>query len=432
METLRPIEISEYYINRVASGLSKYFFDNIFSEIFDILKDNTVINSKDDVINAIKNGRIWYEKGAFRGKFNNSISKTLEEMGAKFRNNAYYIPKSAIPFEYLQVLGIVSAKATAKGNAIVKFLGGLALTQIDLRVFIQETVEMMFKKLELDILKSAQEKRIPVIELGIVQPKIKLPKSKTKDIEKYWKEQDKKADKFRKAIKDADKKGKDTSALKDQLKAHNIDALENAPILDVNIDDIKLDAKSKKIAQDYTYNMEYWVKKWEVKNIVKMREDVLKMIQEGARIPRIQEYFEKRWKIAKNKALFLATQESHLAGSIIKATDYQSMGCDSFKWLRSTSKEKRELHKAYYGRVFKFNEPPLLDEKLGIKGLPRQIWNCKCQMSPVVPDIYTMMGNKKEFNGKYGIIGKIKNSIYGTECDNNAWRYRRFGEGQTL
>ena len=41
METLRPVEISEYYINRIASAMSKYFWENIFKGIFEILKDKT-------------------------------------------------------------------------------------------------------------------------------------------------------------------------------------------------------------------------------------------------------------------------------------------------------------------------------------------------------------------------------------------------------
>ena len=38
METLKPIEISEYYINRVTRGLERYFWDNLFGKIFEILK----------------------------------------------------------------------------------------------------------------------------------------------------------------------------------------------------------------------------------------------------------------------------------------------------------------------------------------------------------------------------------------------------------
>lgn len=431
METLRPVEVSEYYINRVASGMSKYFWDNIFKEIFDILKDITVYNSKDDVINAIRNGSIWYENGAFRTKsrFSNGIASTLESMGAKFSRNAYYIVKSQIPFEYVTVIDFVAAQAAAKANRISNFLAGLGtvLSQISLKQYIEATVDLMYRKLEVDILKSAQEKKVPVIELGIVQPKVKLPKAQTKNLEKYWKEQDKKSDDLRKAIKEADKKGEDTSELKAALKQTQIDAFANSPQVEFKLDDLALDEKSKKIAQDYTYNMEFWVKKWEAKNISLMRQDVLKMIGEGARVPRIQEYFEKRWKIAKDKAHFLAVNESHLAASVIKAADYQALGANSFRWGRSSSKEKRELHKTYYGKIFRFDEPPIIDEKLGIKGLPRQIWNCKCHMLMVPPTLEQIMGKYKEVrNAKRNIFKRIFNS---TQRDNNAWRYRRFGEG---
>ena len=206
MDTLKPVEVSKYYIDRVASGMSRYFWDNIFKGIFDILKNNSVENSKDNVINALKSGRIWYENGAFRTKtrFSSKVSATLEAMGARFQYNAYYIAESLIPFEYVQVIAFVNAQNLAKANRILEHLGGLAavLAGISLDKYIEIAVELMFKKLQLDIVKSAQEAKIPVIELGIVQPKVKLPKEKTKPLEQYWKEQDKKANELRKAIKE--------------------------------------------------------------------------------------------------------------------------------------------------------------------------------------------------------------------------------------
>lgn len=436
MDTLRPVEVSEYYINRVASGMSKYFWDNIFKEIFDILKDNTVSNSKDDVINALKSGRIWYENGAFRGKFNNAISTTLEQIGAKFRNGAYYISKSAIPFEYVTVIDFVAAQGVAKASRISDFLLrlGSLLPLIDLKDYIEATVDLMFKKLQLDIVKSAQEKKVPVIELGIVQPDAKFPKDKIKDLEKYWQTQDEKTKELREIIKKAEKQGKDTTDLRAKLKDQQIDAFHNAPKVEFKIDDIALDAKSKKIAQDYTYNMQFWVKKWETKDIIKMRQEVLKMIQEGARVPRIAEYFEKRWKVAKDKAHFLAVNESHLAGSVIKSAEYQALGANSFVWGRSSSKEKRELHKTYYGKTFRFDDPPIIDENLGIKGLPRQVWNCKCHLLIQPPTLEEIINKHTEVrNAKRNLFTKIKYTIKNsTQRNNNAWRYRRFGEGQTL
>ena len=436
METLKPVEVSEYYITRVASGMSRYLWDNIFKKIFEILKDKTVYNSKDDVLKALRNGTIWYENGAFRGKFTNSISKTLEDLGAKFRNGAYVIDLSLIPSDYSHFIAFVKAQNFAKANDLLTYLLGLSLIlpQVELKDYIQPAVEGMYKNLELNLIKAAQEKNVPVIELGIVQPKVKIPKAKAKNIEKYWKEYDKKADEITKQIFTLDKDAKDTKVdievLKEQLEDLRKDTIEQAPQLDIQIDDIELDAQSKKIAEDYTYNMQYWVKKWEVKNIIKMRQDVLKMIQQGARVPRIQEYFEKRWKIAKNKAQFLAINESHLAASVIKATQYQIIGCPGYKWGRSSSKEKRLLHEKYYGKFFTWDDKPIIDEELGIRGYPRQIWNCKCHMLVVVPTINEMLEKRNEVkNAKRNIFKKIFNS---KQLNNNSWRYRRFGQRQTL
>jgi uncharacterized protein with gpF-like domain len=176
--------------------------------------------------------------------------------------------------------------------------------------------------------------------------------------------------------------------------------------------------------------MKYWIQKWEAKNIIKMREDIVDMYQKGARISAIQEYIEKRWKIARDKAKFLAENECGLVSATVQATMWQETGATKFVWRRSVSKEKRKLHKEYYNKTFEFANPPIIDEKLGIKGLPRQIWNCKCQMSVVVPSIDEIMEARKR---NKNVIRRITNAIKDcTQCDNNPWRYRRFGQGQTL
>lgn len=434
---LKPITVSEKDIKKVADEMSRYFWENIFKEIFDILNDDTniVYNSMDDVIKAIKNGRIYYENGAFRTEttFSNAVSKTLEDMGAVFKYGRYYIDKSQIPFEYLQALGAVEIQTASKLAKIGTFLGGLkeVLNKIDLKTYIQEAAKTMFKKVELEFLKDAQEKKVPIIELNLLKPKVDLPQKEVKKVESYWKEQDKKAQELRKAIDKAKAKGQDTQELKEKLKEQQKYSYTNAPTLDFTLDDVKLDERSRKIAEDYTYNMKYWVKNWETKNIVEMRKDILKMIEEGARIPRIQEYFEKRWKIAKNKAKFLADNESRLANSVIQSTNAQLAGSTTFKWGKSASKERRKLHLQYDGQIFRYDDPPIIDEVLGIKGLPRQIWNCKCFMIPLAPKITDLWGKATEIrNAKRNIFTRIQYTITnGKQCDYNLWKYRRFGEG---
>lgn len=430
MNTLKPVEISDYYIKRVASGMSKYFWDNIFSGIFKVLDDNNINNSTNDIINALREGTIWYDNGAFhtRDRFTNKVAKTLEEMGATYRRKAYYIEQNKLSNEILNTIALVKSTATRKALEIEQYLIGLTpiLEKLTAKDFIEITVKQMYKKLELDILKSAQEYKLPVIELGIVSPNVKTSKKQQKEIEQYWKTQDEKSSKIREQIRKA-KSPEEKNKLRDKLVEHQKETYANAPTLDVKLEEYELNKVSEEIANDYVYNMNYWIKKWEAKNIIEMRKEIADMVQKGVRVPELKAYFEKRWKIAKNKAQFLAENESRLAGSVIQATQYQKLGCTQFKWGRSTSIEKRKLHKEYYNKIFDFNNPPIIDEKLGIKGLPRQIWNCKCQMLCVAPSLAQTIKRTEEIrNAKRNIFTRIKNSM---QRSNSNWRYRRYGEG---
>ena len=432
-DTLRPVEMNEFYIRRIASGMAKYFWDAIFEKIFQILKSNEVTNSKDELKNAIKSGQVWYKDGAFRTskRFSNAVSSILEKLGAKYKNNAYFINLHSLPSDYIYLINTVNSLALNKSYLIENYLAGLApiLNKLTVNDYIEANVENMVKQLQISIIKSAQEKKIPVIELDLVSPKIRIPKAKRINIEKYWEDQDNKALNIQKAILKAPNEA-DKIILKQQLFEHRKKTFENVPQIDVSISEIELDKESAKIAHDYVYNMNYWVKKWEVKNIVKMRQDVLDMVQKGVRVPELQTYFEKRWKVSKDKALFLADNESHLVGSVIKANEYQKMGCTQFKWGRSSSKEKRKSHEKLYNRIFDFDNPPVIDEKLDIKGFPRQIWNCKCHMLIVPPSLNGLFEQEEEVrNAKRNYFEHIKYKIRNSKQRNyNSWRYRRYGE----
>lgn len=213
---------------------------------------------------------------------------------------------------------------------------------------------------------------------------------------------------------------------------------------------VRTKEQAKKVTEDYIHNMDYWVKKWKEKEIVKMRQDVANMVKDGARTETIKKYFMNRWGIAERKAEFLARNESGIAGSVIKATHYQDMGCTHFKWLRSTSKEKRELHLEYaketgnqYGlggtNIFSFSDPPIIEQiKVGNsfvpkpdgqKGLPQQTYNCSCNLVGIKnPQYY--INRKKIENAKRNIFAKIKYAIQNRKQRNNyPWRYRRLGQG---
>lgn len=513
-DTFKPVHISEYFLKQIAAGLKKEIYDTLFKQIFAVLNDNSILNDKNTLTNAIRSGRIYYENGAFKSSkpFSNAVAYELEKLGAKYRNGAYYIARAQLPLEIENTLALVVAREAAKVAALNSLLARLAQTvgeDTTVKVFIEKATERMFKKLQTDLEATTSTGKVPVIDISVDIPELELPESWYEEADSFYGTGSNKGKKGKKGKGKGKNKGGGTSGGSgssgdgsgneggsgegsdgsnnppvdpDSNGAENpptdgngntedesTDGSNPPPVDDgaeetsepkppkLNLDDVEIDKKSKKIAQDYIYNMDYWVKNWKAKEIVKMRRTVLYMTQNGARTETIKKYFMNRWGIAERKAEFLARNESGIAGSVIKATHYQDMGCTHFMWLRSTSIEKRPLHLEYaketgnqYGingtNIFSFSDPPVIEQVKvgegknasyvpkadGQKGLPGQIYNCSCNLVGIKNPQYYINRQKIE-NAKRNIFAKIKYAIQNRKQRNNyAWRYRRFGQGQEV
>ena len=416
VDSFKPVQISEYFLKQIAAGLKKEIYDSLFKQIFEVLNSNVIYNDKKTLTNAIQSGRIFYENGAFRSNkpFSNAVADELEKLGAKFKHGAYYIDRALLPVEIENALAIVAARETAKIAALNGLLARLAATvgqDIAVKLFIEKAVDRMFKKLQVDLEETTKERKVPVIDISVDIPEIDIADTDFQKIDDYH------------------------QLTKEERK--------NLEVPKLNLDEVVIDKRAKKIAEDYTYNMDYWVKNWKAKEIATMRRDLLDMVQSGARTDTIKKYFKTRWGIAERKAEFLARNESGIASSVLKATHYQDMGCTHFKWLRSTSKEKRELHLEYaketgnqYGiggtNIFAFDNPPIIDERTGQRGLPQETYNCSCNLVGIKnPQYY--INQKRIENAKRNIFTKIKYAIQNsTQRNNYPWRYRRFGQGQEV
>lgn len=413
VDSFKPVQISEYFLRQIAAGLKKEIYDSMFKQIFKVHNSNSIYNDKKTLTNAIQSGRIFYENGAFRSNkpFSNAVADELEKLGAKFKHGAYYIDRALLPVEIENSLAIVAARETAKIAALNGLLARLAATvgqDTAVKLFIEKAVERMFKKLQVDLEETTKERKVPVIDVSVDIPEIDIADTDFQKIDEYH-----------------------------QLTKEERKNIEGPKL---NLDEVVIAKRAKKIAEDYTYNMDYWVKNWKAKEITVMRRDVLEMVQNGARTDTIKKYFQTRWGIAERKAEFLARNESGIASSVLKATHYQDMGCTHFKWLRSTSKEKRELHLEYaketgnqYGiggtNIFAFDNPPIIDERTGQRGLPQETYNCSCNLVGIKNPQYYINRQKAE-NAKRNIFTKIKYAIQNSmQCNNYTWRYRRFGEG---
>lgn len=415
MSYLRVVEIKKRYLRLLATSLRRFFSVAIFNDIFAILDGKIFVqNDVNVILTALRTGRIYYEDGFFKTdkRFSNEVALELEKLGAVYKKSGYAIKLEQLPANIQSEISLLKVEAVTKLNSIDSFLQTLQLA--DVTPFVKGLVEQMFDSFCTDLAKSLEEKHIPVIQLPIDNPNIEIPEKQALEVSQYWKEKEEEAAKLRASYEWQKQYGdpKSTEKAQETLKLFQREKYKNAPKFDYTFPG---NPTSRQIAENYTYNLKYWVKNWSTQDIAKMREDIVEMTKKGARIAEIKKYFEDRWKVASDKAQFLARNEAGLASTAIKEWQYRKAGCTHFKWLPSTSREKRKLHEQHYNKIFSFDNPPKIDERLDLYGLPKQVWNCGCSMQVVVPkmeiknDAVTGLLRKFEFRDiKYSRFTKRK------------------------
>ena len=155
----------------------------------------------------------------------------------------------------------------------------------------------------------------------------------------------------------------------------------------VNIIDFEFTQQQKEeIARNYTSNIHLYIKDWVAKKIPEMRQKVQQAVLEGYREIDVQKMLENEYGIAERKAKFLAQNETSIMLAQIKKVHYSAMGFDSFMWHTILDARERPLHRMLNGKIFRFDDPPVIDERTGQKGLPGETYNCRCDLTPIMSD----------------------------------------------
>lgn len=70
------------------------------------------------------------------------------------------------------------------------------------------------------------------------------------------------------------------------------------------------------------------------------------------------------------------------------------MVVDKFIWKTITDGRERELHKQLNNTTWRYDDPPVIDERTGQKGLPGETYNCRCDAIPFSDDSYFSFGDR--------------------------------------
>ena len=140
------------------------------------------------------------------------------------------------------------------------------------------------------------------------------------------------------------------------------------------------------IAKNYTYNLKYYIQKWSEKEIIELRKGVQEFVMDGYRAESIKDYIQKRKGISERKAKFLARQETKLLVAEYRKNRFKQEGVTRYRWSTVLDGRERELHKQLNGKIFSWDEPPIIDANTGEKGNPGEAYNCRCLAIPLIDD----------------------------------------------
>lgn len=138
------------------------------------------------------------------------------------------------------------------------------------------------------------------------------------------------------------------------------------------------------IATAWGQNLDLYIKKWTKENILTLREAVATNVYQGERAENLQKMIAENYGVSQRKAKFLARQETSLLMSELRKERYKDAGSHSYKWDGVMDERERPDHKALEGKIFSWDDPPVVDRSTGRRGHPGQDFNCRCVARPII------------------------------------------------
>lgn len=149
------------------------------------------------------------------------------------------------------------------------------------------------------------------------------------------------------------------------------------------VDYKRSDTMNEVLSEEYATNMKLYIKNFFENEIIELRKSVLDNTFNGYRAESLIKNIESRYGVSQSKATFLARQETNLLVAKFRETRYKEVGVNSYKW-RIRGYKTRPDHKRLDGKIFSWDNPPIVNTKTGERKHPGEDYNCYCTAIPLV------------------------------------------------
>lgn len=200
MVILKPVKEGAADYVELESEIQAVFDQEIYNPLAGLLQlnKNILMNSMEDLIKAIKSGKIYFYRGSFDGKFNAQITKELKKLGAKWVDGKFKLSVGDLPNEIRTAITLSDLRFEQMVTSIDRLLDRVLPESVAFQRIFDTTILKTEARIQKTLPKSI------VIEKKLTKDDIsRISQDYTNNMNKYiqgWTEQE--IVKLRKDIKD--------------------------------------------------------------------------------------------------------------------------------------------------------------------------------------------------------------------------------------
>ena len=151
----------------------------------------------------------------------------------------------------------------------------------------------------------------------------------------------------------------------------------------------------QKVAEDFSQNMNLYIKEWYDEEIVRLRKQVQHNVVQGFRAKEMVTAIQAEYGVSRRKAEFLARNETMLMTSTYKQAVYEEAGLKRYQWSTSQDRRTRDTHKAMQGKICRWDDPTVYwngrewVKRANIGGVelnPGKDFQCRCVPIPILEE----------------------------------------------
>lgn len=131
-----PIPLHTKYFDGIEKEINRIFYEFIYRHLNYVLLSEVgaeIRNANSYLLDAIANGRVWYEDGLFRGQWNAKLSKELREIGATFNpaSKTFSLPKDQLPIQIRMAQSHADDRFDSLKRSLIRSLDDMHVESID-------------------------------------------------------------------------------------------------------------------------------------------------------------------------------------------------------------------------------------------------------------------------------------------------------------